>query len=311
MSDEPDTLAPETGNPAVEEKTTEKPADKGADQALSGDTPPSDVKPDWPDDWRDKMAGGDEKLRKRLDRFQSPVDIQKSWAAAEQKISSGEFKAPLPDDATEDQVAAFRKENGIPDKPEAYLDNLPDGLVIGEADKDLVGSFLERAHGKNADPGVVADMIDWYYGQQEGLIAQGAEADKERARAGEDALRAEWGSEYRGNLNAMENFLAQAPADDEGNTMRDLLLSGRLSDGTMVKDSPLAVKWLTSLANDANPAGFIAPGSGLSQADSVDAEIKEIEGTMRTNRSAYNKDEKMQARYLQLLEAKEKLSSKA
>ena len=271
-----------------------------------GEDKPVAAPADWPEDWRAKVAGEDEKLLKRLDRFKSPGDIVKSWRALEQKVSSGEVVAKLPKDASEEQVAEYRKANGIPEKSEGYLDALSSGVVIGEDDKALVGSFLESAHAQNASPEVVSAAIDWYYGLQEEQAATMAQADRERKQAAEDELRAEWGGEYRANINSVTSFLDAAP---EG--LKKQLLGARLADGSPLGDNPDALRWLVSLANEANPAGFIAPSDGASQIESVETEIKEIEKTMREDRKSYDRDEAMQKRYLTLIGAREKLKARA
>lgn len=325
MADPIDTQAPDTsGNPA--DTATQTDTTKSDDTTKQDDTSgngtiitddktttakPDQVTPDWPEDWRDKLAKGDDKVRKRLDRFQSPADVLKSWQSLEQKLSSGDVKSRLPDNATDEQIADYRKEHGIPDKAEGYLENLPNGLVIGDDDKELVGSYVERVHGKNADPAVVAETLDWYYGVQEEQIAKQAQADADAKQKFDDELRSEWGNEYRQNINSINSFLDTAPADDDGTALKDLLLGSRLSDGTPIGNHPTMLRWLARVAADANPAGFVSPGAGLSQIDSVNDEIASIEKSMRTNRAAYNKDEKMQARYLELLSAREKIGARA
>jgi len=47
------------------------------------------------------------------------------------------------------------------------------------------------------------------------------------------------------------------------------------------------------------------PGAGANAGQAIADEIATIERTMRENRPAYNRDERMQARYRQLLEARE------
>ncbi|MFK7944566.1 MAG: hypothetical protein AB8B85_16855, partial [Paracoccaceae bacterium] len=174
-----------------------KPAD---DQGAAPDTKTlgdggADDKPvaapaDWPEDWRTKLAGDDEKLQKRLDRMSSPADVLKSWRALEQKQSTGEMKATLPENATDEQVAEYREANGIPAEPKGYLDKLPDGLVIGENDEEIVNGFLDKAHGMNADPEFVGQAIDWFYGEQERRIADLDKTDGESKRDAEETLRA-------------------------------------------------------------------------------------------------------------------------
>ena len=70
---------------------------------------------DWSDDWRSKMAGGDAKEAKRLERFASPKEVFKSYRAFETRLSSGELKSAMPKDAKPENLTAWRAENGIPE----------------------------------------------------------------------------------------------------------------------------------------------------------------------------------------------------
>ena len=97
--------APPTGNapPPTDPIITDPPE---GDPAA---TPPVQ---DWSDDWRSKMAGGDAKEAKRLERFASPKEVFKSYRAFETRLSSGELKSALPKDAKPEQLTAWRAENG-------------------------------------------------------------------------------------------------------------------------------------------------------------------------------------------------------
>lgn len=288
-----------------------------ADQVIDADAKPADVVadaskevvPDWAADWREKMAGGDEKELKRLSRFNSPVDVYKSARELERKMSAGEVKSKLPENATPEQLTAYRKDNGIPEKSDGYLESLPDGLVIGADDKPLISAYLEQVHGKNASPAVVAATLDWYYKTQETQIAELATADKAFRQSAEDTLRGEWGGEYRSNVNSIKAFLSEAGSSGDV-PFNDLLMNARLADGQLLGSHPDALRWLARLANDANPSGFVSPAAGGSQADSIETEMTAIETKMRTDRRAYDKDEKMQARYRDLITAKERLASR-
>ena len=310
-----ETPAPATDNPEGK-PVDQPPAGQETVAAQGNDTLPGqdtiaaqekEVTPDWAADWREKMASGDEKELKRLQRFRSPVDVYKSARELEKKLSSGDIKAKLAADATEEQIAAWRKDNGIPDTPDGYLEKLPAGLVIGDDDKPMLESFLADVHGENAPPSVVAKALDWYYRQQEDQIAAQADADRGFKQAAEDALRAEWGGEYRGNLNSIMSFLDAAPPTDDGSPLKGLLMGARLSDGTLLGNNPAALKWLASLAQEANPAGFVQPNAGASQLNAVEDEINGIRKVMRESRHTYDKDEKMQERFRVLLTAQEKL----
>lgn len=265
---------------------------------------------DWRPDWREKLAAGDEKELKRLQRLQSPLDLHKAYRELEKKLSSGKVREALPENATDEQVAAYRKANGIPDAPEGYLAKLPEGLVIGADDKPLVQDFLASVHAKNADPAFVGEALAWWNGVNEKAAAERAAIDKQAAANAADELRAEWGQEYRANFNAANNFLSSAPDLPDGTTFAQMIETVRLPDGSRLGNNATFVKWLARLAADANPAGFIAPQGGGSQLQSVQDERAEIEKLMRTDPRSYYKDARKQERYRQLLEAEEKLSAR-
>src|SRR3546814_8159770 len=86
--------------------------------------------------------------------------MRKSQRALEQKLSSGEFKKAIGPDATPEQIAEWRKEQGIPEKPEDYDLKFDNGLVIGEADKPLVAEFLKASHATNVTPAQAKAQID-------------------------------------------------------------------------------------------------------------------------------------------------------
>jgi hypothetical protein len=96
-------------------------------------------------------------------------------------------------------------------------------------------------------PNAVKDAVRWYFDDRQ--ARRGARAGR-RATAPEteDTLRAEWGNEYRKNVNLVKSLMDTAPAE-----VRDRVMSARLSDGTPLLSDPHAVKWLNSLAREVNP----------------------------------------------------------
>ena len=71
---------------------------------------------------------------------------------------------------------------------------------------------------------------------------------------------------------------------------------------------PAVIKWVVEQQLQLNPASaLVGVGTGHEQMTSIESEIGKIEKTMKENRTAYFKDEKMQARYRDLLEAREKI----
>lgn len=257
----------------------------------------------WSDGWRERLAGGDDKALKQLSRYASPEDIWKKARALEQRLSSGELKSSKPKDDSPESMAAWRKENGIPEAPDKY--DLT-GVTIEETDKPLIDMVLKAAHGKNVPPDAVKDIVGVWPQIKKQAEDNLAASDQKFLTESEDTLRGEWGREYRGNINLVHGYL-DSVMDQE---TRQLFLGSRMPDGRPLASSPAVLKGLLGLALKENPARVLVP-AGESQAKGVSDEIANIEKTMRENRTAYNKDEKMQARYRELLVAREALSKRA
>jgi hypothetical protein len=262
----------------------------------------------WPEGWRERYSAGadgkvDEKKLNRLARYESPSSVIDALMSVQNRISAGELRSVLPKDATPEQVKQYRAENGIPETPEGYQPKLKDGLVIGEEDKPFISEFFKAAHAANLGNGAVGQIIDWYYDTQEAQMQAQAEADKKVAQTSADTLNAEWGTEYRTNMNLIDGILASAPA-----AFVDLFKHGRLSDQTPIFASVDGMRWLAQLARQINPVAAVVPNASGNIAQAVDDELKQIKAWMSApdgspEHKKYWGDEKMQARYRELLDA--------
>lgn len=302
------TIAPVTADvtTAVPAPATDpaSPAAEGADPAK-----PAAADPAAPKDWaarRAEYANGDEKLLKRLSRYSSERDAIEALISAQNKIASGALKNALPRDATPEQLAEWRAENGIPEKPEEYDVTLPNGMVIGEADKPVVDRFLKTAHENNMTPAQVKANLAWYYADQERAVTEMHQNDEAIASKAEEILRGEWGSEYKLNLNLVQAMLDNAPSG-----LKEQLLGARLADGTPFGSNPENLRWLANLAREINPTATVVPGSGANALQAIESELASMNKMMGDRTSAYWKGpdaEKMQARYRELVSVKQKVS---
>ncbi|QZN96456.1 hypothetical protein [Symbiopectobacterium purcellii] len=268
----------------------------------SPDKEPPAAPQKFPENWRDQLAGDDAKYRKQLERYSSPEALAKAHRELQAKLSSGEFKtAKLPDKPTDEELANWRKENDVPDKSDDYLDGLPSGIVFDDAERARVGSFLAEMHGKNVSKEHVQAAIEWNQRQIEQEMVERHERNLAAQQSTEDELRQEWGPEYRRNINLINGMLEGLPQD-----AKELFLGAQTADGVSIFNNPGVAKFFVDLARQVNPVGTVVPGTNNISA--IDTEIEQIEKVMKENRSAYNKDSKMQDRYMQLLEAKERFT---
>ncbi|EOX5554846.1 hypothetical protein HL273_20370 [Yersinia enterocolitica] len=259
---------------------------------------------EFPEDWRDKLAGDDQKYRKQLERYASPQALAKAHKELQSKVSSGELlkAAKLPENPTAEELTAWRKDNNVPEKPADYMNDLPSGIIIGDEDKERVNSFIETMHGKNVAKDVVQAAIEWNQNKIEAERQEVYDRNSDLQEQTEEALRAEWGPEFKRNINLVNGVIATLPE-----AARDVFAGAKSLDGTALFNNPDIMRWMVDMARKVNPVGTVV--TGATNISAVDSEIEQIEKVMKDNRSAYNKDAKMQERYMQLLEAKDRFNS--
>lgn len=294
---------------ATTQATTTAQTQQAATTTLTAEQQATQAAPvKWPETWRADWSGGDEKIAKMLERLSDPGALVKSYAEAANKIRSGELAKPLAKDATPEQVAEWRKGNGIPEKPDGYFEQMPNGLVIGEDDKALFTEFAAAMHETNASPAQMHKAIEWYYGMQDDALAKAAQADKEQATKATDTLRQDWGGDYRANINVAMSFL-----DTLGPDLKPLFMDATLPDGTRMFNNPDILKWIVGQAREINPVGPVVPGGGTDQIQSITNELNGLKSMMSNESSEYWKGPKAdanQARYRQLVEAQAKLQAR-
>jgi hypothetical protein len=238
----------------------------------------------------------------RLNRYASPAAAFDALLSLQSKIGAGELRSNLPKNATAEQITAWRADNGIPETPDKY--DMAEVKVAAE-DKPMIDAFLAQLHKANAPAGVAKEAVAWYYAETAKRTEERMEKDKTIAMASDDALRAEWGNEYRTNINMVNGLIETVPAD-----VRDLFKSGRMGDGTPIMSSPGVLKALVAWSRQINPVTTVVPNAGANIGNAIEDEIKSIEGKMRTDRDGYNKDDKLQARYRELLGARDRVGAK-
>jgi hypothetical protein len=240
-----------------------------------------------------------------LGRYADPAAFGKAHESAVTKISQG-VKEPLKEGATEEELKAWRSENGIPEKADGYFEKLPNGLVIGEDDKALFTEWAGQMHGLNVPPTVVAKTVEWYYSMQEQQLENAQALDRQQATEATAALKAAWGAEYVENRNLVSNYMQQLGLDEQTHAM---LMDATLPDGRRLFNSPAIVQAFAAKARELNPLSFIPAAGAGDEGKSVDQRIADIEKKMGT--PEYWKDNALQDTYRKLLDRREQLKKRA
>lgn len=280
-------------------------AEPTADGKPAADTKADEVKGIWPENWRETVSKDDAKKLARLSRYASPEAALDALIEAQNRIAKGELKPTLGKNATPEQIKEWREANGIPETADKY--------DLGDAAKGIgqeaLGLLLADAHATNQTPEQVKATLGVYGKVLKAAQDQRAENDTLARQAAEDTLRAEWGPEYRRNLNIVHGMLDGTTSQK----LKDAVLDSRLPDGSRFGDSPEVMQLLVSLALIQNPAGVVVPGGSADPLKGTEDRIAQIEKMMRTDRKAYDNDAKISGpngEYQQLLVAREKLKDR-
>lgn len=243
----------------------------------SSQTPNATQQPScWPGDWRERMAGGDEKMLKHLGRFNDPTDVYAKWRYLDE----------------------HRNAPRDPIEPEQYRKALPQEISDVIADDPIVGFFFDTLakHGVAAD--AARDVFSEYV-QVLGKQDEAAQLQQEMQRMeAEELLRNSWkGPEYQRNLSAAGMMIAQYGNEE---------LYGKICESGLAND-PEFIRFVAILANEVNPVpGMMAP-SAMNSKHAIDDEISQIEAQMSGKAgSEYWSNPGMQARYRELITVRDR-----
>ncbi len=172
--------------------------------------------------------------------------------------SDPSLKAPN-DQSTPEQVAAWRKIVGAPQKPEDYGASLkPEALPDEQWRKEDDDGIRAIFHKHNATPGMVRDVME-FYGNS---VKQGMERliANEQAFTSEQvaALKTEWGSTYDANKSLSDRFAASIGLKPNHPFLQDaevvkahFLATKMMSEDKLVAGTPVSAGGSTrALAQD-------------------------------------------------------------
>jgi predicted transcriptional regulator len=240
---------------------------------------------------RQKTAAIDdarEKFLAKLSRYPSMTAALIAGINAQDKISSGKYKAPLTEDATDEEIAAWRKENGIPDDAKGYKLPKVQGDEWTEADKPGVDRLLARLHEKNASQAQVDATLTTY----KELVAEAKQAQVERLRTIDRAdaqetqefLRKEFEDSYKDTMTVFKRLFKDQEVFPDG--AGHVLAEARdPATGQRLIHNPVIAKFFADYARNHYGDGNFITGD---QQAAANTEEQELINLMNTDIDAYN-----------------------
>lgn len=305
--------ADNTNNKAADTKSADNKSadDGGVKKTIAGgaEGDKASTPATFPEQWRKELAGEDDKVFKRLERFSSPKDVVTSYLELEKKLSSAQLKPVLAKDATPEQLTEYRAAIGVPETADKYDTKLDGGLIIGDAAKPMVDEFLKYAHTKNLPNDAVKTSLEWFAQHEMQAVVNLAEDDRNFQVSSEEVMRKEWGADFQTNINAITGLLESVPGD-----LADVLMLGRTADGKVIGDDPRTLKLLSNWAREINPIHTVVPNTGTGAVQAIESELAGLTKQMGNSNSDYwskDKGPALQARFRELSEAQERVKKKA
>jgi hypothetical protein len=182
------------------------------------------------------------------DVLKSHVELEKAFG----KKIEGMVKLPT-EQSTPEEIAAFHKALGVPDKIEGYE------LAIPEADKDAFESIAGIVKAAALESGVAPKSLSNVWGKVvEAMTAQNKALEEKglaMMKADEESLKTEWGAKFEENNAVVDKVYGKL---NTGNDLKGILETFGLSNHPAVKKAflelaPLVVEGKTIIGSGDGP----------------------------------------------------------
>ena len=240
-----------------------------ADKAATDASAKAVAKTDKGDDWRSDLP---DDLKETANRFTSKADAVR--AIADLRKRESQVRVPGRD-ATPEQIAAYQKAVGVPDKPELYeFPDLPEGLELTDQVKESRTQWGKRFHTLGVSKETAKELSKLVNEDVVRELTAQKEADKAFATKQEEALRNEWkGDEYERN-KTLANRAFSDLANRTGLKLDDLTRI-ETKDGRFLMDRAEIVKMFAVIGREMSE-GSLGPTLTESEKDTVDEQIRNI-----------------------------------
>lgn len=248
--------------------------------------------------WRDSIE--DPGLRKLADRFAAPVDAIRAVADL-RKRESNSIRLPS-ENASDEELATYRKSIGVPDDPSGYAFVMPEGQELTDVDKAFHQEASEVFHGMNLTAHQAAELNKWW-NERGARVAQAMkDEDKDFADRTDAQLKKEWpGDEYAANRE-FANRAAPRLFGDNFEDVRNM----RTESGHVVLDHPAFVQVFARLGREMHE-GNLGAAVGEAEIQTLNDQIADAREKAQAAHAKGNRSEanRWSAKELELIERRD------
>lgn len=172
-------------------------------------------------------------------------DVLKSYGELEKKL--GQRMQPPGPEARPEEVAAWRKSLGVPEKPDGYEIARPEEVPAELWNDELVRGFTAMAHKHHIPAAAAQELVQWWNGQQMAALSRYQSEAANGREALVQGLQSEWGERYEANLQSAQRVAAMARLD--------------VNDPS-IGDNPAVIRALHAMASLVSEDRQVTGGSG-------------------------------------------------
>lgn len=264
---------------------------------------------EFPENWRQQLAGEDKSALKSLNRYKAPQDMWKALQQQTRQISERGLSRPK-DGASDKEWATWRDDNGIPNAVEDFKIELSDGRTMGDDDKPIADSLMNYSIEKslNLTQDQMNGLFDWYFS---GLLEQSAnsviENDDQMKADTLTILTDDWGADYRGNIARGELVFKDASQE-----FTDMMGTARDGRNRIISQTPEYKQEMARLARMIYPSDIPIGGDINASIKDLATRRSELQKMMGDGNSEYWKGpsaQNLQAEYRDIVDSESRLKA--
>lgn len=247
------------------------------------------------DEIKQKIANGDEKLLKELNKYKNLADVVKSKVELQSQFSKTRPIPQLPKDATPEQIKEYREAAGIPETWDKYDTTLDKGLVIGEVDKPIVDAYLQKFHEANLRPDEVKKVLQIHFEHQQQQMTEALKLAEQHEQQTVSSLKEQLGHRYEESLLKTTSFLKETLGDETLEKLRQSVAP----DGTFILNDPKILNYFVEASQKryGNPT---PPPSEGAKYTSILTRKAELEKISKSNPKLWYDSPEMRAEYAEI-----------
>ena len=161
----------------------------------------------------------------------------------------------LPDNATDEQKAAYKAAMGIPDKADDYEIPVPEG-----DSPELANELRQAAFTKGWPKGVVKEITEWWNGMQAKMVQNYVNELKTHT----EAVKAKWGADFDKNAEIVKNVFT-AFKDKGGNDIATIEVIGPDGKKMLLGNHPAIQEFFLTFGKEILPDGGIRGGQAVTK----------------------------------------------